>query len=80
MAKKNKKHFKVEEPLQKIKGGNIQQFLCPNCREDSFQLKTKKGYETVVQCISCGEMYELEFEEECDGECEIKEWATSKRS
>jgi transcription elongation factor Elf1 len=73
MAKKNKKHFKVEKPMIKVKVEEVEHFKCPNCRADNFQIKTKKGYEMVVECISCGEMCEIEFEEECDGECEIKE-------
>lgn len=70
--KKIKKHFKIEEPMVKLKANDVENFKCPNCRSDSFQLKSKKGYETVIQCISCGEMYEIEFEQEdCDGACEI---------
>ena len=74
-TKKIKKHFRKEPPLQKLKATEIQYFMCPACRGQDFQMKMKKGYETVVQCIECGEVYEVEFgdEEECeDGACEVK--------
>jgi transcription elongation factor Elf1 len=75
-TKKIKRHFKKQEPMVKLKPTEMQYFRCPNCRQDTFQTKSKKGYETVIQCISCGEVYELEFgedDEECvDGACEVK--------
>lgn len=67
MAKKKNKQ--VKQKLPKIDMSNTEFFECPHCKSQNFQLKQQLDKAIYVQCVDCGDEWEVEIET-CDDECE----------
>jgi len=67
MAKKRKLvKQEPKEKLPKIDLSKTEFFECPHCKSDNFQLKQQFDKSMTVQCIDCGDEWEVELAEECD--------------
>lgn len=74
MAKKKAKQVQPtpKQKLPKLDVTNLNDaFKCPHCGSELFQVKKQLDTDMVVQCVDCGDEWDLELEEECD-DCVIE--------
>lgn len=73
MGRKKAKVVKQEPKakLPKMDLANTEFFECPHCKSANFQLKQQFDKAMAIQCVDCGDEWEVELAEECE-ECVVE--------